>query len=383
MFVNQSRAIALSIAVVALSGIYVSGDEPLPIPPLLAKYFSVPEKWADDRGEYKSPLQFADGRIAQTSDQWQQRRSEILKQWHELMGPWPEPVEDPQLEVIESVHRENFQQLKVRLRWVPNETTIGYLLIPDRDESDRGIPRPAVITVYYEPETAIGRGSDLRDFAYQLTKRGFVTLSLGTTEATQAKTYGLYHPSLDNAQVQPLSMLAYAASTARRALGNRPEVDPSRIGISGHSFGGKWSMFASCLDDQFAAAAWSDPGIVFKQDRPSINYWEPWYLGYHKQPWRERGLVTEENPGKGLYPELIRQGRDLHELHALMAPRPMLVSGGSEDPESRWQPLGHTVAINRMLGYEDRVGMTNRLDHSPNEESNEVIYQFFEYFLKP
>jgi hypothetical protein len=363
---------ALAVLVTAQAG----GEEPMPA--ALAKHFTIPEEWADDRGEYPSPLRFADGSVTKTPQQWQQRRAEILKQWHELLGQWPEPIENPQLEVIDSTRRENFQQLKVRLQWVPGESTVGYLLIPDGEG-----PRPAVITVFYEPETAIGLRGEFRDFAYQLAKRGFVTLSLGTTEATQAQTYGLYHPSLDDAKVQPLSMLAYAASTARRALAKRPEVDPKRIGITGHSFGGKWSMFASCLDDQFAAAAWSDPGIVFQQDRPSINYWEPWYLGYHKQPWRKRGLVTNENPAKGVYPELIRQGRDLHELHALMAPRPMLVSGGSEDPESRWQPLGHTIEINRMLGYENRVGMTNRPEHSPNEESNEVIYQFFEFFLKP
>lgn len=378
---NQIRMFALSVVVVTFCSLDVSGDEPMP--PALAKHFSVPQQWVNDRGEYSSPMRFADGSVAKTPAEWKQRRNEILKQWHDLMGQWPDEVKAPELEVIDSTHREDFQQLKVRLRWVPNETTEGYLLIPDRIAADGGTPRPAVITVYYEPETAIGQGSELRDFAYQLTKRGFVTLSLGTTEATAAKTYGLYHPSLEDAKVQPLSMLAYAASTARRALAKRPEVDPSRIGIMGHSFGGKWSMFASCLDDQFAAAAWSDPGIVFKQDRPSINYWEPWYLGYHQQPWRPRGLITDENPAKGVYPELIRQGRDLHELHALMAPRPMLVSGGSEDPESRWQALGHTVEINRMLGYENRVGMTNRPDHSPNEESNEVIYQFFEHFLKP
>ena len=85
---------------------------------------------------------------------------------------------------------------------------------------------------------------------------------------------------------------------------------------------------------------------------------------------------------KGLYPELLEKGHDLHELHALMAPRPFLVSGGSEDPVKQWIPLNHTIAVNRLLGYENRVAMTNRPEHSPNLESNEVIYLFFEHFLK-
>jgi hypothetical protein len=140
-------------------------------------------------------------------------------------------------------------------------------------------------------------------------------------------------------------------------------------------------MFASCLFEKFAAAAWSDPGIVFDNSRPSINYWEPWYLGYHPQPWRTRGLITPENPALGVYPRLQAEGRDLHELHALMAPRPFLVSGGSEDPPQRWEALNHSIAVNKLLGVEHRVGMTNRPLHDPNEESNAAIYAFFEHFL--
>lgn len=78
---------------------------------------------------------------------------------------------------------------------------------------------------------------------------------------------------------------------------------------------------------------------------------------------------------------MLSKGFDLHELHALMAPRPFLVSGGSEDPPKRWQALNHSIEVNRMLGYKNRVAMTNRPEHSPNAESNEVIYQFFEHFL--
>ncbi len=259
----------------------------------------------------------------------------------------------------------------------PRSDHNGYLLIPDGKGA-----RPAVITVYYEPESAIGMKAPYRDFALQLAKRGFVALSIGTTEATANQTFSIYYPSIERASVEPLSMLGYAAANAWYLLAEQPEVDATRIGIVGHSFGGKWAMFASCLFDKFACAAWSDPGIVFDDQRGNINYWEPWYLGFHPKPWRKRGLITPENPAHGAYPKLRAEGRDLHELHALMAPRPFLVSGGAEDPVQRWIPLNHTIAVNKLLGQTHRVAMTNRPEHAPNEESNDQIYSFFEHFLK-
>ena len=339
--------------------------------------FAPPAEYAGNLGKYRSPLVFYDGRPVQSAADWAQRRREILARWHEMMGPWPPVIEHPQVEVLETTSREDFVQHRVRFAWVPGEMTEGYLLVPPGDR-----PRPAALVVFYEPETAIGLGKPMRDFAYQLTRRGFVTLSIGTTAATQAKTYAIYYPSKEDAKIQPLSALAYAAANAYHVLAARPEVDPRRVGVMGHSFGGKWAMFASCLYDKFACAAWSDPGIVFDPARPSVNYWEPWYLGYERGKWRTRGLITEANPCHGLYPRLVAGGYDLHELHALMAPRPFLVSGGSEDPPHRWQPLNHAIGVNDLLGYKNRVAMTNREKHEPTPESNEQIVLFFEYFLK-
>ncbi len=340
-------------------------------------FFTPPPELAGNLGSFRSPLEFYNGEKVSSAKEWLLRRKEILDRWNSLMGEWPELLTNQDLKIIRSEQKENFTQHTVRFKWLPDEETEGYLLVP----LDLKKPAPAVITVFYEPETAIGGGRPHRDFAYQLAKRGFITLSLGTKETTNNQTYSLYYPSIENAQVQPLSILAYAAANAWHALSRRPEVDPSRIGITGHSYGGKWAMFASCLFDKFACAAWSDPGIVFQNDRPSINYWEPWYLGYHSKPWRKRGLITPENPAYGLYPELFKQGYNLQELHALMAPRPFLVSGGSEDPVTQWIPLNHSLAVNRLLGFEKRVAMTNRPLHDPNPESNEVLYRFFELYL--
>ncbi|MFC2086681.1 prolyl oligopeptidase family serine peptidase [Bacteroidota bacterium] len=343
----------------------------------ISPYFSPPDEYKNKYVNYRSPLKFYNGDTVRKKKDWKRRRQEILNQWNSMLGEWPPLITEPTIVIIDSQHRENFTQYHINFDWIPNEKTDGYLLIPDGEGK-----KPAVLTVWYNPETPVGLGRPYLDFAYQLTKRGFVTLSIGTREATEAKTFAIYYPEIDSVTVQPLSMLGCAAANAWYVLANRPEVDTNRIGIVGHSFGGKWAMFASCLFDKFACAVWSDPGIVFDEARYSVNYWEPWYLGYHPPPWRKRGMITEENPAYGLYPELVSKGFDLHELHALMPPRPFLVSGGSEDKPERWLALNHTIAMNRLLGFENRVAMTNRPEHSQNAESNEQIFLFFEYFLK-
>jgi hypothetical protein len=80
---------------------------------------------------------------------------------------------------------------------------------------------------------------------------------------------------------------------------------------------------------------------------------------------------------------MVETGRDLHELHALIAPRPFLVSVGCEDAPARWLALNHLLAVNRLLGRTNRVAFTSRAAQTPTAESNEQIYAFFEHFLKP
>jgi dienelactone hydrolase len=352
-----------------------------PLSEILAPCFQPPAELVNDYGKYKSPLIFPDGSKVKTPADWQRRRQEILYTWKQYLGDWPLLIEKPKIETIEKTQRENFTRHKIRLEIAPRQQTVdGYLLIPDGNG-----PFPSVVVVYYDAETAVGLGKEYRDFAYQLAKRGFVALSIGTPEFCNLKAP--YRPKLDKptdkVPLQPLSALAYVAANCYNALANLPQVDPQRIGIVGHSYGGKWAMFAACLYEKFACAVASDPGIVFDESRPNVNYWEPWYLGYEIDKQRKRGIPSPTKSRTGAYKLLIEKGHDLHELHTLMAPRPFLVSGGAEDPPQRWQALNHTIAVNRILGYTNRIAMTNRKTHAPNPESNQQIYLFFQHFLKP
>ncbi|REJ95348.1 MAG: sialidase [Planctomycetota bacterium] len=348
-----------------------------PLPEQLKPHFGVPDEYQGELGEFRSVMKFDDGSRVENADDWPRRREEIRKFWMNELGPWPELITRPRVEVLTEENKDGVIWKRIRIGYAPDQTPEGWLLVPEGDG-----PFPAVLVVFYEPETSVGLGVDgkppgpHRDFGIQLAKRGFVTLNIGTPGGDA------YQPEIGDARCQPLSFHAYVSANCWHALAAMPEVDPERIGITGHSYGGKWSMFSAALWDKFAAVAVSDPGIVFDETNPSVNYWEPWYLGLDPDgPTRPRGIPSDDRPRTGAYKRLVESGHDLHELHALIAPRPFLVSGGSEDPPHRWIPLNHTIAVNELLGYENRIGLTSRPMHSPTAESNAVLFAFFEHFL--
>lgn len=323
----------------------------------LDSLFQPPVRFVGDFGKYKK---------------LSTNQAAIRAHWEREIGAWPPLIEKPALEILSSTNRETFRQQRVRVQIAPERFAEGWLLTP----SGRG-PFPAVFVPYYEPESSTGVGKvKLRDFGYQLARRGFVTLSIGSPggDARQPDTAGL--------PLQPLHYLGYVAANCANALASLPKVDARRIGIVGHSYGGKWAMFAAAFSERFACGVWSDPGIVFDESRPNVNYWEPWYLGADPKHARKPGVPTAQNPRTGAYKNLYESGHDLTEVMALMAPRPFLVSGGSEDPPERWQALNRVNEVYHALGATNRVAMSNRPHHDPTPESNALIYEFFEKFLR-
>lgn len=352
----------------ALAGAAVADQPPDDIAPI----FHPPAEFANDTGSYKDLLKFDDGRPVTSEAQWRERREEIKAYWLGKIGAPPPLIERPKVEVLGEERLDGYTRKKLTVEVASDRITPGYLLVPDGEG-----PFPAMLVVFYEPETAVGIGGKSgRDFARQLVGRGFASLSIGFDPR-------VIDTNASSIKIQPLSYLAHVASNALTAMRAFPEIDADRIGVMGHSYGGKWAMFAACLDDRFACGVWSDPGIVFDESRRDVNYQEPWYLGWEPGRTRKPGLVTADNPRTGPYAQLIADGRDLHELQALMAPRPFLVSGGAEDKPKSWRALNRITAVYDLLGHPNRVAMTTRELHDPNPESNEQIARFLEYVLSP
>src|SRR5437867_616983 len=181
----------------------------------LSAFYSPPAEFKGDVGKYKLPLPDPNLR-PDVGRQWKLRRSIILAQWHRIMGPWPELLSNPKIEFLDKTNRENFVQHRIRVQTARGQTIAGYLLIPSAGRK----PMPAVIVPFYEAETSIGLGKPMLDFGYQLAKRGFVTLSIGSPGGDAWK------PDKGAAQCQPLSFLAYIAANCHTALSRLKEVDP-------------------------------------------------------------------------------------------------------------------------------------------------------------
>jgi dienelactone hydrolase len=377
------------VAVLSVGPAFTGVDEPDSRAALwqkLAPFSRPPAEYAGKFSSYRSPLLFADGSRAKTPADWARRREEILNTWARRLGRRPPALQRPVVKKLEKAERDGYTEYRVQVQVDgPGNFVDGHLLIPHGPG-----PFPAVVVPFYDSLTSIGRGAKGRgrgthDYGLQLVKRGFVTLSIGTPGSLD-KLGGDTREALVRAGIgqrrQPLALLAYVASNCLTALAQMKEVDPSKIGIIGLSYGGKWAMFASCFDTRFTCAVWSDPGIVFNEKDANVNYWEPWYLGYDPKKQRKPGIPSAANPRTGLYKELIDAGADLVDLHALMAPRPVLVSGGVQDPPRNWQALNHLVAVNDLLGKKQRVFLTARSSHIPTAAALGLELDFLEYWLK-
>ena len=167
-----------------------------------------------------------------------------------------------------------------------------FLVVP----KGRSAKCPAVAVPFYYPEAMLGfdpaTGEELPRFKgvtmlADLARRGFVAATADAYHLTYRKDakgprddFGRWKKAAEAlARDWPgwtgIGKLTADTRLVIDLLASDPRVDVSRIGIAGHSLGGKMAFYAGCLDPRVKVIVTSDWGI----DWDGTNWKDPWYWG--------------------------------------------------------------------------------------------------------
>jgi cephalosporin-C deacetylase-like acetyl esterase len=127
-------------------------------------------------------------------------------------------------------------------------------------------------------------------------------------------------------------------------LVTRPEVDPERIGCTGHSGGGTLTLFISALDQRIHCAAMHEGGTGHR-----------WPLEIRPETPLGTGDVEQH-----FFPAAI-YGIDLCDVHVAIAPRPLLATIENYSPEFD-ETACHIQARYRQLGVPERFATEEATD---------------------
>ncbi|MBA4385651.1 MAG: hypothetical protein C0410_13010 [Anaerolinea sp.] len=258
-----------------------------------------------------------DNRTIQELAQWEKKRESIRACLFETIGI---PPIERNTHSIQIVNEELFEEyIRTKISYVVGEGEIitSYLLRP----KDFIKPAPAILalhqTVKYGKDEVVGLNG-YPDFAYghELAKRGYIVLAPDNLTAGE-RIYPVkecFDSSPFYEQYPGWSMVGKNLEDSKSAIDvlyTLDFVDKDRVGVIGHSLGGHNSIFAAALDERIKVAI-SNCGLsVFSEEEERME----WSLedGYIYIPQLRRYFLENIDPPF-----------DLHEVAALIAPKPWL-----------------------------------------------------------
>lgn len=238
-------------------------------------------------------------------------------------------------------------------------------------------PLPAVVVPFYFPEAMLGfdpaNGEMLENYQgvemmLHLVRRGYIAASADAYHLTYIESdkargdFSRWQDAAnalrkDHPQWSGIGKLVRDTMLLIDAVAADARVDASRIGIAGHSLGGKMAFYTGCLDDRIQAILASDFGIGWEQ----TNWRDDWYWG-------------------DAVDRLIEAGMDHADLLSSAAPKPFCLLAGEYDDETSG------VTMRRADGYsldDERLMLIHHATgHRPPMWALEQGYDFLDRWLK-
>jgi cephalosporin-C deacetylase-like acetyl esterase len=292
----------------------------------------------------------------QTAAGVEERNRWVRERIIEMLGGFPEknPLNPVEVRVLE---RDGYRVENVMFQSRPNFWVAANLYVPT---SSAG-PFPAVISPCgHSPEA---RMYPEYQFLYlNLVKAGFVVLAYDPIGQGERRHY--WNPQTNRNEIggpvtwehdMPGHLLfllgenltQYRIWDGMRAvdyLVTRPEVDPERIGCTGHSGGGTLTLFISAVDQRIRCAVMHEGGTRHR-----------WPLEI-----RPETPIGTGDAEQHFFPAAI-YGIDLCDVHVAIAPRPLLVTIENYLPEVN-ETARHIRARYLQLGVPERFATEEATD---------------------
>jgi dienelactone hydrolase len=336
------------------------------------------------------------GKKITTSGEWQAQRDAIKRLLQLFLGAPPSAKPPLEPKVIEEVARDNHTLRKLVYQTEPDEFVPGYLLIP------KSIQAPAPVVICPHQTTQAGKrepaglaGNPQLHTALHLVERGYLTFTYDALcfgERHDAAS-GHYGDAIPFYRKHPgwslMGKMVWDLSRAIDYLQTLDFVDGSRIGSIGHSHGGYTTLFAMAFDERIKAGASNCGFDTFRLDG---NTWR-WSRATGLLP-RLGFYITSPSLNMNFYRAVPDSGVievpfDLHQLLALVAPRPLLLSTSDEDfvfPNGGWsarRALARLAPVYELLNARDHLeGYFFNSGHSFPTEASSRAYDWLDRRLK-
>lgn len=309
--------------------------------------FSTLSYYRDTYANLKPALAFE----ATNLDMWRSWHEQLQVKLVELLGGFPKERVPLNATTISRVEEEKFVREHIVFDSEPGVSVPAYLLIPR--SLQHGSPARAVLCLHGHgrgKDDVVGLVGSLRqrqerircynyDYGRQFAGRGFVVL------APDARVFGERAADGMNctwAAVAGLllgkvlvGMRVWDAVRALDYLQSRQEVAPDRIACVGLSWGALHTTYTAALDERVKVAVVSGFFSTFKDH-----------------------LIDAHNCPCQCVPNLLRYV-ELADIDALIAPRPLFIESGTEDPYFTIETLREEfVKVQRaydLLGVPERV----------------------------
>jgi len=303
-----------------------------------------------------------------TRQAWQRQREAIKKVLNVFLGEPPKSKPALKAKTIEETSRSGHLLRTFVFQTEPNEFVPAYLLIPKNLKGRAPVVLcPHQTTQAGKKEPAGLAGNPQLQTALHLVNRGFVTFTydavcFGERHDPASGHYGDAIPFYrKHPQWSLMGKMVWDLQRAIDYLETLDFVDNNRIGSIGHSHGGYTTLFGMAFDERIKAGVSNCGFDTFRIDG---NTWR-WsratallpLLGFYITNPRLNMELYRAVPDSGV----IDVPFEMHELLALIAPRPILLSTSDEDfvfPNGGWsarRALERIKPVYELLGAQENL----------------------------